>query len=83
MPNPPSASMAWPPQIDADSCAIYAQSVTRALCARQVFLHIQERVLERHQAQKDATYSGITYLPTKSDRCAPCCECCPPCAVIQ
>ncbi len=39
------------------------------LCVCQVFLHIQERVLEQHQAQKDAPFSSITYLPTKSDRC--------------
>ena len=32
------------------------------LCVSQVFLHIQERVIEQHQARKDTPYSSITYL---------------------
>ena len=35
---------------------------------RQVFLHIQERILAQKQAEKDVPYSSLTFLPTKSDR---------------
>jgi len=40
--------------------------------ARQVFLHIQERILAQRQAEKkDVPYSSMTFLPTKSDRSGP------------
>ena len=40
--------------------------------ASQVFLHIQERMLEQKQAEKDVPYSSLTFLPTKSDRSGLC-----------